>query len=154
DLLRTRPHRLLGPFRFRDVVGDTLEEERVTAVVAHDTRLAPHPDDLPNTCERPELGAERTAAARPARELQMAELAIVGMELAGPQQRVAHPRLLRVAEEHLERRADVELAYVVVERRHERHGGDLLDQGPVARLRLPAVARLLVARESGRAAAV
>jgi hypothetical protein len=77
-------------------------------------------------------------------------VAIVGVELAIPEERITQPFLLRVAEHRLDLRAHVELAHVLVERGQEGDGRDLLDQAAIARLGRPAAARLLVARRLRR----
>src|SRR5262249_43115853 len=99
DALRARAYRLLGPLRLRDVVGDALEEERVARVVPHHARLPAHPDDVAVARERAELGTERPAGPDAERELAIAALAIVGVELVEPEEGIAQPFLLREAEE-------------------------------------------------------
>src|SRR5262249_61132651 len=127
-LLAARTPRLLGALRLRDAVADSLDEERGPALAAPPPRLASPPDDASVTGERAKFGAERPAGAAAAGELEMAALAIVGMKLPEPEERIAQPLLLREAEQRLDLRADVELVHVLVERRHERDGRALLGE--------------------------
>src|SRR5262249_52959864 len=94
DALRARAHRLLGPLRLGDVVGDALEEERVARIVPPPARLAAHPDDVAVARERAELGAERPAGPDAERELAIAAVAILRVELVEPEEGIAQPFLL------------------------------------------------------------
>jgi hypothetical protein len=67
----------------------------------------------------------------------VAAVAIVGVELAVPEERIAQPFLLRVPEQRLDLRAHVELAHVLVEPGQEGDGRDLLDQAVAPRSGIP-----------------
>src|SRR5205823_10729493 len=86
-------------------------------------------------------GAERAAGATAARELRDPERAVVGMKLAIPEEGILEPLLLAEAEQRLNVRADVDLVLALAQHRHERHGGNLLDERSVTQLG-PAYARL------------
>ena len=123
---------LLRPLALRDVERDALQEERPAALVLDQPRLAAHPHDPAVAGEEAALGAERAAGATAARELRDPERAVVGMKLAIPEEGILEPLLLAEAEQRLNVRADVDLVLALAQHRHERHGGDLLDQSSVA----------------------
>ena len=100
---------LFGPLALGDVEGDALQEQRPPLLVADDAGLAVHPHLASVAGDKAVFGAEIDArAARPGK-LRPPALAVVGMQLAIPQERIAQPFLLGEAQHDFDLRADVEL---------------------------------------------
>ena len=142
---------LLGLLPPGDVEGDPLEVEGVALLVAHHLGLAMDPDHAAVAGQEPVLGAEMPPRGAGPRELGVPADAIVRVELPVPEDRVLRPFLLREAQQRLDLRADVQLVVLLLERRHEGDGRQLLDEGAIAGLGpaelLLAADRLLVGAE-------
>src|SRR6185436_2595642 len=100
---------LLRALALGDVEGHALEELRAALRVLDDARLAVHPLGAAVARQEAALGAERPPGAAAAPELFVPHQAVVGMQPPVPEERVRQPLLLRVAEELLDVRADVDL---------------------------------------------
>ena len=92
------------------------------------------PDHAAIPGEEAIFGAEMLAHGAGLRELGMPAIAVVGVELPVPEDRVLQPFFLGEAQQRLDLRADVQLVVSVLESGHERDGRKLLDQGAIAGL--------------------
>ena len=99
----------LGLLLLGDVEGDPLEEQRIPLGVADHLGLAPDPDHPAVPGEEAILRAERDAGEDRLGELRLPAVAVVGVELLVPEDRVLQPLLLREPEDRLDLGADVEL---------------------------------------------
>ena len=133
---------LFGPLALGDVEGDALQKQRPTLLVADDAGLAVHPNLAIVAGDEPVLRAEIDPETARAGELRPPPLAVVGMQLAIPEERIAQPFLLREAEHDFDLRAHVDLVVSLVERGHEGDGRNSFDERPVAGLHPLAVGNI------------
>ena len=125
---------LLGPLAVGDVEGDPLQKEGPPLLVADDAGLAVHPH-LPTVAgDEAVLRAEVDPETARAGELRSPPLAVVGMQLAIPEEWIAQPFLLREPEHDFDLRAHVELVVPLVECGHEGDGRNAFDERPVTGL--------------------
>ncbi len=130
-----------GALDVGDVEGDALKKDRPAFVIADDLAFALDPYDVAVAGEQAVFGAEVGAGGAGAGEFGDPAFAVVGMELAEPEEGIVEPFFLGEAEERFDLRADVEFLLGFVEAGHEGDDGEAFDEGAVAEIRLPAFAR-------------
>ncbi len=135
DQVATR-ERLLRVLAGRDVEQDPLPHHRFAVCIAEQLRLVAHPHDATVATDEPVLGREGLAGlVGPLRELEDA-VAVLRMQVVHPELRVPQAGSRWEPEQPLVLRADVQGGAHVVDRVLVHDDGQLLDQGPVVRLRL------------------
>ena len=110
------PQRLFGPLAFGDVEGDALQKQRPAVFVADDSGFAMNPNLAIVAGNEAVFGTEADARGTGAGEFRSPPLAIVGMQLPIPQERIAQPFFLGESEHRFDVRADVDFVFVQVRR--------------------------------------
>src|ERR1700674_4512397 len=94
ELLGAGPDGFLCQFRFGDIVGEALDEQRPAILVSYDLRLrraarAPCHGELARGTRR-----ERAPCHAATRELVVAQFAVIGVQLIEPEKWIAQPLFL------------------------------------------------------------
>ena len=126
--------RLLHLLEFRDVEADAVNEPGLAVVAPHQPGFAMKPDHAPVARHHPIRRPQRLAGKKHLRGFDAPAVLIVGMDLLVPANRILQPFFLRKSERRFDLRTHIGFADSLIQVRHEHHGGNLIEQDPVARL--------------------